>query len=95
MANLVEVHIKVQELSRNFDYISVGDVAASFEDSFEDILDHLRSLTHIDYVDPYALKTGRVLLTLSGRLTIPFRQHPSAGSLEFTESITVLVESNK
>ena len=67
MATLQQVHLKIQEISKEYANIPIQLILGEFEPDSE-IAKHLVSLIHLAFIDFSYYKHGEIKLTETGRL---------------------------
>jgi len=71
MATIHQVHLRIQELSKEWHNIPVSYLLLQFATEPEVIHRHLQSLLLLAFISDEHYKRGIVRLTMHGRLTIP------------------------
>ncbi len=71
MATIHQVHLRIQELSKEWYNIPVNYLLQQFGDEPEMIHLHLESLLRLSFISDEHYKRGIVRLTLHGKLTTP------------------------
>ncbi len=69
MTPLQRLHLRIQEISKDFMYIPVHVIVKEFKQT-PDIISEIESLVHMGFIDPAFYKLGEIKLTSEGRLAI-------------------------